>query len=374
MARRPPLIKRKIKLPRKTRNEQYMVNLKYLGEEPTKEQVLNNFTVTLNWYGAMCDKGEARDYLKTWLKATNRQQALKLLPRVSDTWLPLTACWLARIITNNPQHPNAEEFSHKIDAHLKESLKHLSEEKVETPTADKPSIQDRIKDKIADIIGDVEEMIDLGVEFSLYDHMKKNEIAAMYATKIADYYRPIETEMRMAMIPKGQAGSIDGYENWTKAELRARAEFYGKIVSDAERYGDVAKKVRAPRKPRAISMDKLLKHLRYQKESNEFKLASVSPESIVGAQELWTFNTKYKVVTVFRALDRGGLTVKRSSIAGYDEKNSISKGAGRSAEKVVDKIKDGGKIVLRKLMDELKSDKPLQERINENTILVRVIR
>jgi hypothetical protein len=76
---------------------------------------------------------------------------------------------------------------------------------------------------------------------------------------------------------------------------------------------------------------------------------------------------------VFRALDRGGLKVNRSSIAGYDPDTSLSKSAGRSADKIVQKIQSGGKIVLRKLMDELKTDKPLQERINENTIIMKVI-
>ena len=40
---------------------------------------------------------------------------------------------------------------------------------------------------------------------------------------------------------------------------------------------------------------------------------------------------------------------------------------------VLDKLQNGGKIVLRKLMDELKTDKPLQARINENTILIKVL-
>jgi hypothetical protein len=120
-------------------------------------------------------------------------------------------------------------------------------------------------------------------------------------------------------------------------------------------------------------MDKLLKHFKYQKESTEYKIASISPDKIIGCQELWTFNTKNKIVTVFRALDRGGLQVKRTSITGFDEKTSLSRRTGRQTENIVDKIKNSGKIVLRKLMDELKGDLALQERINENTILLKVV-
>ena len=92
--------------------------------------------------------------------------------------------------------------------------------------------------------------------------------------------------------------------------MKDRVVFFNKLIDDAQRYGNVTKKTRAPRKPRTISMDKKLKSLKYQKENNEFKIASINPEKIIGAQELWTFNTKYKIVTVFRAIDRGGLQVK----------------------------------------------------------------
>ena len=78
-------------------------------------------------------------------------------------------------------------------------------------------------------------------------------------------------------------------------------------------------------------------------------------------------------MTVFRAIDRGGLNVKRTTIVNYDEKTSFTRGCGRQAEKIVYNILNGGKIVLRKMIDELKSSKSLQYRINENTVLVKVM-
>jgi len=76
---------------------------------------------------------------------------------------------------------------------------------------------------------------------------------------------------------------------------------------------------------------------------------------------------------VFRALDRAGLQVKGTSINNYNENTSLSKGCGRKPEIVLDKLRTGTKIVLKKLLEELKTDKPLQYRINENTILMKVI-
>jgi hypothetical protein len=159
----------------------------------------------------------------------------------------------------------------------------------------------------------------------------------------------------------------------SRKELKERVVFFNKLIDDVQRYGNVTKKVRKPQKPRTISMEKKLKNFKYQKEDNTYKIASINPEKIIGAQELWTFNTKYKIVTVFRALDRGGLQVKGTSIIGYDEASSISKGTGRKPELVLDKIPKSGKIILKKMMEELKTDKPLQVRINENTVLIKAI-
>ena len=147
------------------------------------------------------------------------------------------------------------------------------------------------------------------------------------------------------------------------------------IVEDAQKYGDVTKKLRAPRKPRAVSIDKKIKGLKFQKEDKKFKIASVNPERIIGASELWTFNTKYKTLTVFRAADRGGLQVKGTSIINYDEANSVTKRTGRKAEYFVERVLNGGKIVLRKLTEEegIGSETPLANRINENTILLKIV-
>jgi hypothetical protein len=135
------------------------------------------------------------------------------------------------------------------------------------------------------------------------------------------------------------------------------------------------RKQRAPRKKKAPTADKLLKNFQFQKESNEYKLKSVAPESVLGAQELWTFNTKYKVLTVFRASGHAGLSVKRTAIVGFDQDNSVSKRVGRKTEDTLQRVLTGGKIVLRKLMEEITSDPvKIADRINNNVVLLKTVR
>jgi hypothetical protein len=373
MARRPALIAKKTKKPKVTRNEAYLVNLKYLGDEPSFKKPLTNeeYIRTLNWYNSMCDNKEARQYIEDWMTANGRKNEIKKLNRVSDTWLPTTLAWVCRLLTRGFTLPdNPEEY-------VRQKLQDTLERAKAAEPEDKPektviSVQERMRDRLQDIIGEIEAMIDSDEEFSLYDWLKGKEIPAAYCPAIVSHYAPWLAELIEAY--EGNEPQLkEAYRYLSKPQLRKRIEFLNMIIEHAERYGNVTKKTRAPRKPRTVSLEKKLKHFKYQKEDNGFKIASINPEKIVGAQELWTFNTKYKVVTVFRALDRGGLQINRSSITGYDEKTSSSKGCGRKPEIVLDKLQNGGKIVLRKLMDELKTDKPLQLRINENTILMKVM-
>ena len=372
MARRPALIKKTVKKPRVSRSESYLVNLKYLGDEPvfTKAVTESEYGRALSWYNYMCETSDAREYLDTFLKNANRFDEAKKMKRVSDAWVPTTAAWVCRMLSKGYELPqSAKNF---VEERIAKALTHATKEEPKEDKAQVISIQDRIRERTMDIIGDIEELIDSGETFSLYDWLKSKEIPASYCTAIIAHYAPWLDEMVEAAEGKDEQLK-EAYSYLKKPQLKERILFFSKLLEDAERYGSVTKKTRAPRKPRAVSVEKVLKNFKYQKEDNTFKIASVNPEKILNAQELWTFNTKNKVLTVLRALDRGGLQVKGTTIINYDEKNSFSKKTGRKPEEHVKKVLDGGKIVLRKLMDDLKTDAALANRINENTILLKVV-
>lgn len=372
-ARRPSLNTRiKVKKQRITRSEAYLVNLKYMGDEPELRGQLTDlqFGKALNWYNAMCSTSEYKEYTRDYLKSIKRDREAKQVMRVPDQHFPSTIGSISRLLSRGCiLSDNTISF---FESKLKEALSRIVEvEKPET-AVEKVSIQDRMRERASDIIGDIEEMIDSGVEFSLYDHLQKNQIPAMYATKIIDHYRPWLEELCETY--EGKCDQLkEAYKHLTKKQLEARVLFINSLIEDAERYGDVTKKLRAPRKPRAVSAEKKLKNFIYMKESNEYKIASISPDKVLGAQELWTFNTKYKLLTVFRARGPAGLDVKRTTIIGYDESTTMTKRCGRKPEYFVDKVLNGGKLVLRKLMDEAKGDAPLAARINEHTILLKVV-
>ena len=358
-------VKKKAK---KTHSEVFLVNRKYLGEEPIAVSKVD-VALAFNWYHTMADKDDAKEYLTSFLNRQGMAAKAKRVKSIPDAHIPWSAAWAVRIAERQKAALDPDSHS-KVMGMIDYAFSKIKEEPVdEKPSAEKVSIQDRMKEKLSDIIGDIEALIDAG-DVDLYEWLKKNEIPAMYATKIGEYYSPILDEFVQA-----HAGKIDGYEKWTKTQLKARIAFYDKIVADAHRYGDVAKKSRAPRKPRPISMEKLLKNLKYLPESKEHKVASINPEGLVGAQELWVFNTNSLTLCVYRATDRGGLGVRGSAVTNWDPATSSQKKVGRNPEASIKRVLDGGKLVLRKIMDEIKSkgSEP-NGRINNHMILLRAIK
>ena len=371
-SRRPALTSRsKIKKPRVTRSEAYLVNVKYMGEEPELKGLITDSQLgkALNWYNAMTTVTECKEYTRDYLKSIKRDSEAKQIMKVSDQLFPSTIGSLSRLMSRGCTLPDSSMVF--FETKLKNSLARVTE--IDKPVVvEKVSIQDRMKERTNDIIGDIEEIIDSGAAFSLYEYLQKNQIPAMYASKIVEHYRPWLEELCEAH--QGECDQLkEAYSHLTKKQLEARVLFINSIIEDAERYGDVTKKLRAPRKPRAVSAEKKLKNFIYMKESNEYKIASISPDKVLGAQELWTFNTKYKLLTVFRARGPAGLDVNRTTIIGYDESTTMTKRCGRKPEYFVDKVLNGGKLILRKIMDEAKGDAPLAARINEHTILLKVV-
>lgn len=375
MARRPAMIKRKPKTIRVTKSEQYIVNRKYLGDEPLMVEGIS-LNQCFTWYNYMCTTNDARDYLKEYFKNTGKPELAKKLSRISDCDIPLTAAWIARMISrgHKPEGTTMQFFSSKILNMWDKAKEEPKQDSVETP---KVSIQDRMRERMHDILGEIEGLIDdymyKNEEFSLYEWLQANNIPAAYATSIISKFSPVLDELLEAYEGKDEQLK-EGYRRLKKTDLKKIITFYNTLIEDAERYSSNTKKVRTARKPRTVSVEKKIKNLKFQKEDATLKIVSVSPEKVIGAMELWTYNTKYKVFTRLVAIDRGGLQVKGTSITNYDENSSISRSVGRKEPtEFLKRVLEGGKLVLRKVLDELKTEKPLAYRINENTILLRVV-
>ena len=117
-------------------------------------------------------------------------------------------------------------------------------------------------------------------------------------------------------------------------------------------------------------------------QDEKFKVASISPEDIIKANELWVFNRKTRKIGKYIAKnidplgqqrEGTGLSVKGTTIIGFDESQSIQKTLRKPGEQLK-QFKDSGKVKLRKFLDDIKTtDTKLNGRLNPDTVLLKVI-
>ena len=119
-----------------------------------------------------------------------------------------------------------------------------------------------------------------------------------------------------------------------------------------------------------MSATRLVKSLKYQQEFSELKLVSINPEKIIGATELWVFNTRYNRLGVYRAVNSvRGFSVKGCTIQHFDENESVQK----TARKPKDAVNVLNKRSLKAMFKTMKTkEQPLTGRINAQTILLGV--
>jgi hypothetical protein len=209
--------------------------------------------------------------------------------------------------------------------------------------------------------------------FKPVDWLSAQDVKPMIAQKIADYYKPLYAEIFDALNGKNDQ-LREAYSSWKKPKLKAYMEFVRSIISAAETRTTIVKATRKPRKKKEKPASALVSKLKYKVKDETLKLDSVDPKQIIGCNQLWIFNTKYRTLGVYNAMGPAGLSVKGSTLVGFDEKTSQIKTLRKPAEQLK-KLQEGGKIVLRKFMDEIKcKPKTATGRINNETVLVRIIK
>lgn len=367
-----------------SRVAQQLADNKHMGDEPdVNGKSLQGIELlrVLNWYNYMCSRSDSREYVEAYLKANGRLDDLRALKQVPDIWINLQAGWFARIMTRGGDMgpDSVGKFNSRLTEMLERSSQSEEPDEVEKKDPPKPkaTILDRMSDKASDIIGELDGMIDdKGPTIDVYDWLTKKQLPPAFARRIYDFFKPIAEEAseihyaRTISSKNACKQLIEGYARMSKAEVKQRAVFYLKLLADCERYADVAKKQKAPRKKKPVPVEKKLKGLKFQRESKEYKLASINPEKIIGAAELWVFNSKYRTLSVFHAASRDGLDVLGTTIKGYDPDRSKTYRVGRRTEEHVATALKGAKRPINKMLEELKTI-DLQHRVNENTILLR---
>lgn len=217
-------------------------------------------------------------------------------------------------------------FTNKLKELLDDAKKYVEEVEIVKAPTNVISIQERIEEKAREHAGEFEGAIDEWVitrgksNFSAKNYLLANEVSAPIAKRIGELFVGTAQEIREALEGDDEQ-LVEGYSYLTRRELKKFAEFIENMIADCQQQVQTAKANRAPRKRKAQPPSKIVAKMKYMKDFAEFNLKSIKPETIVGSSEVWVYNTKYRKVTVYKAIN-DVLTVKGTTIIGFDIKES----------------------------------------------------
>lgn len=250
----------------------------------------------------------------------------------------------------------------------------------DSPAVPQISIQERVREASYKMTEEIENAIELFSEdpasfdpkaFKVLNLLKGKDAKAAHARIIKDCYQRQYDEY--VELQEGKCEQLkEGYRHLSKAEVKKIVSFYQEILSACDMLMQEAKVNRKPRAKKAVSKDKLVAKLKYSKTFEPLKLVSVNPVDIIGAKELWVYNTKTRKLGKYVANEYMELGIKGTSITGFSENNSIQKTLRKPEDKLKE-FKTAGKVALRKFLEDINAvDTKMNGRINEETVLLKV--
>jgi hypothetical protein len=335
----------------------------------------------LNWYNYFCDNKQAKTFVVEYMASVDRPKEEISLVASSDASIPVQLGWVARMMCMGYEPSESfKKFFVKEFKNVVETAKKTKKAKVPvvaTSTAPVVSIQDRIREKASEEVGEIEGLVDDFIAGGcksapdMQSYLKGKELSAVVQKRMCEVFIKRSKEFEEVM-NTSDAEVKEAYSNFSKVQLRKVKEFYDAIVAETNR-GAEKKPTRKARKVKEKPASVIAAKVQYMKDFADLNLKSVLPEKIIGANQVWLYNTKTKMLGMYNCDNAKGLTIKGTTIQNFNVDTSIGKRL-RKPEVTVKQVLDGGKIVLKKLLDGL-TTKPseLTGRINPDTIIVRVI-
>lgn len=354
---------------------------RWTGTEPSENVTIEvgndiQYIKALAWYNYYYDTDQAKAWLLEYLKKNNYDAKIISAIKSAPTGRTInTVGWMAKLMMrgwNLPQK-SMQYFESRIQENASFGIREKKTEAKEKPVVAATNIQQKVQAKARELRAKLDVHIDAftfeddNKNFSLYKFLQTENPSPVGMNLILNYVNALYQELL----------DKEGYEHLTTTKYKSWLKFHEALVDDANRYHSNMKITRQARKPRAIKAKpaaKLVEKLKYKKEDTEQKIVSVNPVDIIKAESLWVYNTKYRQLSVYYAIDDGGLSVKGTTITQFDEKKSISKRL-RKPNEIIPKLLKAGKVVLRTFMDDIKTNTTVPTgRINDDVILLRIVK
>ena len=375
----------------KVQRNPLMVDEKYTGEEPvwdteraaafSDDDFNHHMRKSFYYYNYYYNQKDCKKYVIDWMKKPENgftAADVKTFQRSSDKAIEMTACSL--VMAHRAGMPfrgrHIEYIKECIAKAINSTADEVEEVAPDVPKAYVPTIQDRMNEKTADTIGELEGHYDefctnKKYVFKPYDFFVANNVPQSQLSKYEEVYQERFDELKLAF-SKTDEQLVEGYSHYKTADFKRIFVFLDQILNDIIQYRGLKKATKKVRAPKSVSKEKVVGKLKFAKEDKVLRLVSINPADIIGSQELWVYNTKTRKLGKYVADSiQGPLNVKGTTITGFDEFKSVTKTLRKPEEKLKEFAK-ATKVQLRKFIDDIKAtETKLNGRISVDVILLR---
>lgn len=350
---------------------------KYTGGEPffTEESVNRNSDMigAFNWYSRFYGRKEAKDMMIQYLDLTGNEGLAKIVRKVEESNLNTTMCWLARMtlrgfkLNETEQKRLQDEINRLVitvqNPEVKESA--TGKKAAVKKEVNRPNVQEIMKEKAREAAGEIEGMYDDYVlagakatfSFKPVDVLAKHNVMPQHINILTDAWKRKRDEIDETIKGK-DAQLVQGYSHYTKTQLKNILKFIDQFLSDFNSYVSVKKAAKAPRKRKAVPVEKQVAKLKYLKTfkdaATKLDLISLHPVKIHGASEAWVYDTAKRKLHHYMADEYSKVfTVKGNTLIGFDKTASEVKTLRKPAEQLKEIM--GSKPAARKYFKDIKA-------------------
>jgi len=357
---------------------------KYLGDEPffpvQPDSESRNIALTrgFTWYNRFYNKKDAKDLLAQYLDHHNRGDEAKVIRKVDEKEFLMTLSWLARMTLRGLELTEHEELT--LENEISRLLKVVNKpEIIVKEPSNRPNVQEIMREKAREAAGELEGLFD---EFyttgkastKIVDVVAKYNVLPQHIPLIVEIWKKKQTEFEEVSETEDKELK-EAYGNLGKVQLRNTLKFVEQVLSDLNSYISIKKASKAPRKKKAIPVEKIVSKLKYLKEFkdpvNKIDLISVHPTKLHGASEAWVYDTAKRKLHHYIADEYSkSFTVKGNTILGFDNNTSEIKTLRKPGEQIKEIM--GSKPAARKYFKDIKAVGAIPNgRFNENMIILK---
>jgi hypothetical protein len=360
---------------------------KYMGEEPffplqpDSDRRTLALTQSFTWYNRFYGKKDAKELICSYLEYHNRIVEAKHLRKVHESEFLMTLCWLARMTLRGLELNEHESTT--LENEISRLYKLVNKPEViekEKEPSNRPNVQEIMREKALEAAGELESIFDewitdQKVTQKTVDIVAKFNVMPQHIPLIVEIWKRKQQEFDM--VSQGEDEQLaEAYNYLGKVKLRNTLKFIEQVLSDLNSYISIKKASKAPRKKKAVPIEKIVAKLKYLKEFkdpiNKLDLISVHPTKLHGSSECYLYDTvKRKLVYLVADEYSKSFTVKGTAILGID----INKSQSKTLRKPGDQLKEFmklGKPAGRKFFDEVKAVGTTPNgRTNDNMIVLK---